>query len=51
MGEGWHPTGRGLYIFLWTGEWGTSVRDRFSYIRESYQWFGEWSLLVIRCRI
>jgi hypothetical protein len=20
--------GRGLYIFLWTGEWGSSVRDR-----------------------
>jgi hypothetical protein len=23
----------------------------FLYIRESYQWLGEWSLLVIGCRI
>jgi hypothetical protein len=23
----------------------------FSYIRDSYQWLGEWSLLVIGCRI
>jgi endonuclease/exonuclease/phosphatase family metal-dependent hydrolase len=29
MGEGWHRAGRGLYVFLWTGEWGSSVRDRF----------------------
>jgi hypothetical protein len=21
--------GRGLYIFLWSGDWGSSVRDRF----------------------
>jgi hypothetical protein len=44
--------GRGLYTFLWTGEWGSSVRDRiFSYIRESYQRLGEWSSLVIGCCI
>jgi hypothetical protein len=29
MGKGRHWTGRGLYIFLWTEEWGSSVRDRF----------------------
>jgi hypothetical protein len=29
MGEGWHLTGKGLYIFLGTGEWRSSVRDRF----------------------
>jgi hypothetical protein len=33
MGEGWHLTGRGLYIFLWTGEWGSSVSDRFFHKR------------------
>jgi hypothetical protein len=24
MGEGGHCRGRGLYIFVWTGEWGSS---------------------------
>jgi hypothetical protein len=33
MGEVWHSTGRGLYIFIWTGERGSSVRDRFFFVR------------------
>jgi hypothetical protein len=28
MGEGGHRIGRGLYIFLWTGKRGSSVRGR-----------------------
>jgi hypothetical protein len=40
------------FIFFY----GEGIGDRqlgtgFSYIRESYQWQGEWSLLVIGCRI
>jgi hypothetical protein len=35
MGEGWHQKGRGLYIFLWTGEWGSSVRERIFRIQKT----------------
>jgi hypothetical protein len=35
MGKGGHCTGRGLYIFLWTGQWGSSVKDRFFRTQEN----------------
>jgi exonuclease III len=40
------------YTFFY-GEWNVEhqIGTDFSYIRESYQRLGEWSLLVIGCRV
>jgi hypothetical protein len=38
-------------FFYVEGNGNQQLETGFLYIRESYQWLGEWSLLVIRCRI
>jgi hypothetical protein len=49
MGGQWHCTSRGIYIFLWKGEWEPWIGYTFLFIRKPYQQLRGSNLLVIGC--